>query len=214
MMQKKEHSMQSKLKINEVFYSIQGEGPLIGRPAVFIRFSGCNLSCPFCDTKHETGEDYTIQEVYTLVGLATKGTQGAKAPLLILTGGEPFNQPVGALLASLLSRGFTVQVETNGTLLPEDVTNETLDKLVIVCSPKKNAPVDLGLGKHITAYKFLIDTATEAMEFLPYTLSGRPVYLQPLDNEKALTNRKRALNFCKKYNLGFSPQLHKLIGVE
>ena len=69
-------------KINEIFYSLQGEGYHTGTPAVFIRFSGCNLKCPFCDTQHEDGILMSDEDIVTEVSKYTAAT-------VILTGGEP-----------------------------------------------------------------------------------------------------------------------------
>lgn len=69
-------------KINEIFYSLQGEGYHTGTPAVFIRFSGCNLKCDFCDTRHEEGEMMTDEDIVNEIGKYP-------AVMVILTGGEP-----------------------------------------------------------------------------------------------------------------------------
>ena len=75
-------------KINEIFYSLQGEGYHTGTPAVFIRFSGCNLKCDFCDTRHEEGEMMTDEDIVNEIGKYP-------AVMVILTGGEPHDEKVG-----------------------------------------------------------------------------------------------------------------------
>ena len=70
------------MKINEIFYSLQGEGHWTGTPAIFIRFAGCNLRCDFCDTNHESGEEYDTEELI-------KELSQYPAKRVILTGGEP-----------------------------------------------------------------------------------------------------------------------------
>ena len=70
-------------KINEIFYSLQGEGYYSGTPAVFVRFSGCNLSCTFCDTQHQPGTMMSLQEIVQEVN------KYPNVPLVVLTGGEP-----------------------------------------------------------------------------------------------------------------------------
>lgn len=101
-------------RINEIFYSLQGEGFHTGTPAVFVRFSGCNLRCTFCDTQHQTGEMMSLQEIVDEVN------NYPIAPLLVLTGGEPSLFIDEAFAAELKQKtGKKISIETNGTrLLP------------------------------------------------------------------------------------------------
>lgn len=101
-------------RINEIFYSLQGEGFHTGTPAVFVRFSGCNLRCSFCDTQHQTGEIISLQEVVNEIN------KYPIAPLLVLTGGEPSLFIDEAFAAELKQKtGKKISIETNGTrLLP------------------------------------------------------------------------------------------------
>lgn len=94
-------------KINEIFYSLQGEGRNAGRAAVFVRFSGCNLRCPFCDTKHQDGKLMTNEEI---VNEITK----YPARLVILTGGEPTLFIDDELLDKIHAIGKEIAIETNG----------------------------------------------------------------------------------------------------
>ena len=97
-------------KINEIFYSLQGEGYHSGTPAVFVRFSGCNLRCAFCDTQHQTGEMLSLQEIVDVVN------KYPAAPLLILTGGEPSLFIDEAFVVELKQQtGKAIAIETNGT---------------------------------------------------------------------------------------------------
>ena len=118
-------------KINEIFYSLQGEGYHTGTPAVFIRFSGCNLKCSFCDTQHEAGTLMTDDEIIAEV---------SKYPVtVILTGGEPSLWIDDALIDRLHEAGKYVCIETNGTRpLPESVD-------WVTCSPKQG--VKLGITR-------------------------------------------------------------------
>lgn len=112
-----------KLKVNEIFYSLQGEGRFTGHPAVFVRLSGCNLSCPFCDTSHQRGREIEVDEI---VGIMKKyPTRHA-----VITGGEPGLQITGEFIERLHGEGYFVQVETNGT------TEIPLNADWITCSPK------------------------------------------------------------------------------
>ena len=113
-------------KINEIFYSLQGEGYHTGTPAVFIRFSGCNLRCSFCDTQHEEGVMMTDEAIVAEV---------SKYPtkMVVLTGGEPSLWIDDALIDLLHEAGKYICIETNGThLIPESVD-------WVTCSPKQDA---------------------------------------------------------------------------
>ena len=97
-------------KINEIFHSLQGEGFHSGTPAVFVRFSGCNLRCHFCDTQHQDGTMMSMQEIVDEVN------KYPIAPLVVLTGGEPSLFIDEAFVAELkLKTGKTIAIETNGT---------------------------------------------------------------------------------------------------
>lgn len=125
-------------KVNEIFYSIQGEGYHAGTPAVFVRFSGCNLSCPFCDTRHQSGTEMTGAEIAAEVDRLTNGGAG----LIVLTGGEPLLQVDAELICHLLPCNRPdglVAVETNGTLPTAWLT--AWDRVWVTCSPK--TPVGL-----------------------------------------------------------------------
>ena len=122
------------MKVNEIFYSLQGEGYHTGTPAVFIRLSGCNLQCPFCDTQHENGTNMAEDEIVAEV---------AKHPatLVVITGGEPAMQLTASLVESLHLIGRKVAVETNGTLpLPQEVDWITLSPKDAYLGPQA-APV-------------------------------------------------------------------------
>ena len=97
-------------KINEIFYSLQGEGYHSGTPAVFVRFSGCNLRCHFCDTQHQAGVTMSLQEIIDEVN------KFPQAPLVVLTGGEPSLFIDETFVAALKQQtGKMITIETNGT---------------------------------------------------------------------------------------------------
>lgn len=109
-------------RINEIFHSLQGEGFHSGMPAVFVRFSGCNLHCHFCDTQHQNGKMLSLQEIVDEVN------KYPDIPLLVLTGGEPSLFIDEAFVAELKQKtGKTVAIETNGTRsLPSNLDWVTL----------------------------------------------------------------------------------------
>lgn len=96
------------MRVNEIFYSLQGEGYWTGTPAVFIRFSGCNLKCPFCDTNHQPYVEMTEEEIMDEV-------KKYPADLVVITGGEPALQLNNRMIELLHNAEKTVAVETNGT---------------------------------------------------------------------------------------------------
>lgn len=109
-------------RINEIFHSLQGEGYYTGTASVFVRFSGCNLKCSFCDTRHEDGQMMTMEQIIEAVG------HYPSAPLVVLTGGEPSlwidEDFIKALKTSI---GKCIAIETNGTrLLPQGIDWITL----------------------------------------------------------------------------------------
>lgn len=186
-------------KINEIFYSIQGEGYFTGMPAVFIRFSGCNLKCKWCDTQHEEGTFYSKEQleeaVYKIVG-------DKPDVLIVLTGGEPTLQ---IKEDEQLFKDRFVAIETNGTnKVPYWVSWVTISpKTDIKLSDFKNIPDEIKVvyEKHRENY------LQELKKF------GGRLYLQPLELNGEM-NIKDTLDFIKKnpeYRL--SVQLHKLIGV-
>jgi 7-carboxy-7-deazaguanine synthase len=103
------------LKINEIFYSLQGEGLRQGEPTLFIRLSGCNLECDFCDTKYawEKGSNLSLDQVWTKVSSLRKRHSFS---WICLTGGEPLVQNIQHLVRMLKEEGFEIQVETNAIL--------------------------------------------------------------------------------------------------
>lgn len=96
------------MKINEIFYSLQGEGAYTGNAATFIRFSGCNLKCPFCDTEHQSSTEMSEDELVERV-------KAYPSPLVVLTGGEPTLQITKSLVDKLHDAGKYIAIETNGT---------------------------------------------------------------------------------------------------
>ena len=116
-------------KINEVFYTLQGEGAHSGIPAVFVRFSGCSLRCPWCDTEFsdftEMSADEIVREALSLYDIPNE-----RRKMLVLTGGEPSLQVDTPLIEALHAAGFYICIETNGTRpLPDGID-------WITCSPK------------------------------------------------------------------------------
>ena len=200
------------LDIHSIFHTLQGEGPFCGRSAVFVRFAGCNLQCPACDTEYTQGrQEMTADDVMNTV--ATIVTVGAAQPLAVITGGEPFRQNLYPLCYALVQEGYTVQIETNGTLPPPNLafaelcsTNpQDVNCVFIVCSPK-TGKVNSYLQPLIGAYKYVVDAdSVHEHDGLPILALGHtahphvarppigfegPVYIQPADRQDEALNRR------------------------
>lgn len=166
------------LEVQEVFYTLQGEGPLSGMPAIFIRLAGCNLACTWCDTDFEssylTGNRLTIDQVCTKVGQL--GPMIPKRPVVVITGGEPLRQQISPLVHSLLTVGYQVQIETAGICaLPSELWGDVqAGRLVIVCSPK-TPRLHETIRRFCTHWKYVVG-ANDVHPFdgLPYRSTQKP----------------------------------------
>jgi len=193
-------------RIAEVFYSLQGEGRNAGRPAVFVRFAGCNLKCDFCDTDHRCMEELTLSDLRTRVAQV-----GGPCQVVIFTGGEPMLQlDVGILRAF---RHYYTALETNGTLeIPEEIRSR-LNWVTV--SPKKG-------------HGLKVETANEMRlpirkgEFIFHAHPGPSLYadhyyLSPISDGKDINkeNLAWAIKITKENPLwNLSVQQHKVWGIE
>ncbi|MDE6158950.1 MAG: 7-carboxy-7-deazaguanine synthase QueE [Bacteroidaceae bacterium] len=190
----------STYRVNELFYSLQGEGRYAGTPAVFVRLSGCNLACSFCDTQHQTWQHMTCRQIVEAVGLHPART-------VIITGGEPALQLDAELTTALHEAGYTIHLETNGTLpLKPGVEIDW-----ITCSPKDGPALQI---QHIDELKVLF-RGEDVSGFL--SVPAREYRLQPLDTGDPERNKeivKQTVNYIlnhPKWNL--SLQTHKILNV-
>ncbi len=206
------------LEVHSIFATLQGEGPLAGTPAVFIRLGGCNLACDFCDTEFENFAARPLTEITREADHLSRNAAGERVcGLIVITGGEPLRQPVGPLCELLLSEGFEVQIETNGTLFrPLDA------RVKIVCSPKaangNYHPLREDLLSRLDAIKFIISTRTPYHQVveLGQTAHGIPVYVQPMDACDAALNAANlalAQRLAQQHGYRLSLQLHKILGI-
>lgn len=209
----------AKLSVHKIFATFQGEGMFTGFPAIFIRLSGCNLACKFCDTEFDSGEDINLNDLITQVLNLANHDNKRIYNLIVITGGEPLRQNIIPLCKKLLSKKFQVQIETNGTLfqdLPKEVS--------IICSPKNNTTgyhqIRRDLLPRISAFKFLISASNENYCDAPELGQSKykiPVYLQPMDEiDKKKNNKNYALTLELARKLGYriSLQTHKFWGIE
>lgn len=177
-------------KINEIFYSLQGEGFHTGTPAVFVRFSGCNLKCDFCDTRHEEGTWMSDEEILQAVSAYPSN-------MVILTGGEPSLWIDQAFIDLLHHARKYICIETNGTNpLPERID-------WITCSPK-GVPLQLA---HMDEVK-VVYTGQELTEY--EHLKAKWHFLQPC----SCRNTEEVVEYILHHpQWRLSLQTHKLIGI-
>lgn len=229
--EKSEHSPDGTLDVHSIFYTIQGEGPNCGQPAIFVRLAGCNLQCPGCDTDYTTNRKRMSVAVLRAQVDSLKEDEfpDAPKPLVVITGGEPFRQNITHICLSLIRAGYRVQIETNGTLAPSVDLHQAVE---IVCSPKTGKINDLVAGR-LTALKYVVKaglvvprdglpiraldhTCSPSVAKPPEGFKG-PIYIQPMDEGRADLNRRNmeaARLSCLNHGHTLQIQVHKVIGVE
>ena len=192
--------MKKTYKVKEIFYTIQGEGFHAGEPAVFVRLSGCNLSCPWCDTDHLKGETMSIPDIVRTVKALWPSKE--TAPFVVLTGGEPSLQVDEQLIKSLNAMEAFIAIETNGTHeLPEGID-------WITCSPKPNSFLRL---KSADEVKVVYDGVTNP-ELWRKELHADYWLLQPLHDGKTSNIDEVTAYILAHPTWCLSVQLHKLFG--
>lgn len=191
--------------INEIFYSLQGEGYWCGRPAVFVRFSGCNLRCPFCDTDYSCRTRLTAAQIVERVGQY-------ESDFVVLTGGEPSLYINKVLTDALHKEGKFLAVETNGTHpIRGDVDWITL-------SPKDSFVADAEVTLKSADEVKLVYDSRNAEAFLRYSrFPVKHFFIQPCDTGDAALNaslRQEATQYCLHHpQWRLSLQLHKILNI-
>ena len=206
--------------VKEIFYTLQGEGANAGRPAVFCRFSGCNLwsgreqdrasaVCRFCDTDFigtdgpGGGRFQSAQALAKTLSDTWPDTQEGKR-FVVFTGGEPLLQLDAPLIDAVHQAGFELAVETNGTIEPP----RGIDWLCV--SPKANAAIVVKRGQELK----LVFPQPEARPEQFATLDFQHFYLQPMDAAAYHQNVVDCVEYCKQHpQWRLSLQTHKLIGI-
>jgi 7-carboxy-7-deazaguanine synthase (Cx14CxxC type) len=206
----------------EIFYTLQGEGANAGRPAVFCRFTGCNLwsgreidrpsaICNFCDTDF-VGTDGIGGGIFQEAGDLARAidsywpvaSTGHSRKLVVCTGGEPLLQVDSALVIALHELSFEIAIETNGTKMPP----EGIDWICV--SPKARADWNLRYGNELKIVYPQEDLDPGQLE----TLNFQYLFLQPMDGPDLKANIETTLQYClanPKWRL--SLQLHKIVGI-
>jgi 7-carboxy-7-deazaguanine synthase len=207
--------------VKEIYYTLQGEGAQVGRPAVFCRFTGCNLwsgreadraaaICDFCDTDFvgtggPGGGKFADADALAMAcSAAWRGNSGTP-PFVVLTGGEPMLQVDEPLIAALHAVGFEVAIETNGTLL----VPRSIDWICV--SPKAGADLVQRSGDELKLVYPQQDITPSELENLDFS----HFLLQPMDaGERSAGHVRAAIDYClahPKWRL--SLQSHKLLGL-
>lgn len=204
--------------VKEIFYTLQGEGHHAGRPAVFCRFSGCNLwsgreqdrssaICQFCDTDFvgqdgHNGGKYQAEELAALIN--QQWPVGKDHKYVVFTGGEPLLQLDAALIAAMHAQGFTIAIETNGSLAAPD----GIDWICV--SPKFGAPLVQRRGHELKVVMPQLGQDLAAYAALDF----QHFFVQAMDGPNLAHNLQLAVEFCKanpQWNL--SLQTHKLLQI-
>ncbi|MEQ1690250.1 MAG: 7-carboxy-7-deazaguanine synthase [Gemmatimonas sp.] len=207
--------------VKECFYTLQGEGVHVGRPAVFCRFSGCNLwtgreadrataVCTFCDTDFfgigpDGGKFASARELAAFVKRRWPADAPASVrPFVVCTGGEPLLQLDEAAVNALHAEGFEIAVETNGT----QTAPAGLDWICV--SPKADAPLALVTGDELK----LVYPQESALPERFESLAFRHFLLQPMDGPNLVQNTRAALAYCLAHpRWRLSVQVHKSLGI-
>lgn len=207
--------------VKEIYYTLQGEGANTGRPAVFCRFSGCNLwtgkerhrakaVCQFCDTEFvgidgPGGGKFTTPEALArAVSSEWPRDYAIARRLVVCTGGEPLLQLDEALVGALHEEGFQVAVETNGT----QPAPSGLDWICV--SPKAGAELVLRRGNELKLVFPQEGAPPETFDNLEF----EHFFLQPMDGPERARNTGRAIDYCLRHpQWRLSIQTHKLIGI-
>jgi 7-carboxy-7-deazaguanine synthase (Cx14CxxC type) len=209
--------------VKEIYYTLQGEGARTGRPAVFLRFAGCNLwsgrerdrasaVCRFCDTRFVGtdgpggGKFADAEALAAAVAAHWPRSADRLRPYVVCTGGEPLLQLDDATIGALHARGFEVGVETNGTL----PAPAALDWICV--SPKAGATVLQRQGDELKLVFPQAEAEAQPENFAALDFTHH--YLQPLYGDRRRENTRAAIEYCLRHpQWKLSLQTHKIIGI-
>lgn len=185
----------------EIFESLQGEGRNVGRPVVFVRFAGCNLRCPWCDT------DFSVKFVLSLKELI-KEIALFKSKSVILTGGEPTIQnEMPEFVAALKREGYWIGVETNGT---NDVDWLSFVDYVAM-SPKRGSKIELRRANEVR----IVAESEDIVEFcreMHAQIAADDYYISPCDHDGEIDFPAAKAVLAQLDGFSLSVQLHKILG--
>jgi len=206
------------LKINEIFWSFQGEGSRVGVPSVFLRLAGCSAQCPYCDTKDswkiDAGASLSVEEILSEIDKYKKKYPQSQ---VVITGGEPLEQDLSEITAALKKKNHFLSIETNGihfqdlpvdwwTVSPKDVTGYFIHQDLL----KKTNEIKLVVNKNLT-----MDIIKKTRSMAAVSV---PIFLQPEANDKnRYINTFSLFQQCqeeKLENIRCGIQLHQVYNVK
>jgi len=193
------------MRIAEIFYSLQGEGPAMGRPATFIRLAGCNLACQGCDTHLKSWEEHSPRWVQDKI-------QGKR---VVISGGEPTQQmsELSELIALLRKDGIEIHIETNGTAIIPDEILKMLS--LVVVSPKRGSDfnLDYWTAKENVHLKFVIGNASWCwsslqLERIMQSLPRERVWIMAFGTDPEMSSAREAWDLALRLGVNYSDRLH------
>jgi 7-carboxy-7-deazaguanine synthase len=193
------------MRLIEIFYSIQGEGPAMGKPATFVRLAGCNLRCRGCDTDDRPSQELSISEVLQRI-------QGKR---VVITGGEPTLQmeQMSQLVSQLHERGKEIHIESNGT---NPIPGEILEKIhYAVVSPKSGSDfhLDFWADKKNVHLKFVLGKApwcwsSGQLEQLVHQLEKERIWIMAYGTDQPMLEAREAWDLALHLGVNYSDRLH------
>ncbi len=223
--------MRNSYRINNIFYSLQGEGRNTGRAAAFVRFAGCNLRCPFCDTEFDSYREMTADEILQEIAQLSSfhsPLSSLHSPLpsrfIVLTGGEPTLQVDEHFVDLLHQEGYEVAMESNGTRpAPRNLDWLTVSPKVVdggrsMVDGEGKAPDEIKIVFEENTAEMLSSPASPLSSLLSPLPSPPLLYLQPCDTGDSARNAfilQQCISYIKQHpQWRLSLQTHKLIGIE
>lgn len=203
-----------KLKVNEIFYSIQGEGLYIGQPQAFVRLTGCNMRCTWCDTKYafDEGKYLTVDQI--LMQLKKFETS-----VVCLTGGEPLVQKetVRELIKQLKNNNYEIHLETNGSTYDKEIFDDVDFISIDAKPPSSGEKSDMSVLMKAVRKKHQIKIVVKTNDDIRFSgkiikkFPDSPIIIQP-EGGRILKDVKSFKNLNS--NIRILPQLHKILGVK
>jgi 7-carboxy-7-deazaguanine synthase len=193
------------MRIAEIFYSLQGEGPAMGRPATFIRVAGCNLACQGCDTHLKSWEEHSLRWVRDKI----------RGKRVIISGGEPTQQmsELSELIALLQKDGIETHIETNGTtIIPDEILKMLF---LVVVSPKRGSENNLNYwtAKENVHLKFVIGDESwcwppAQLERIMQSLPRERVWIMAFGTDPEMSKAREAWDLAFRLGVNYSDRLH------
>ena len=207
-------------RIAEIFFSIQGEGPTAGLPAIFIRLQGCSVGCQWCDTKYSWDPD--AGHAVDLEGLIAQA-RSYPCRRVVITGGEPLESSLFcSLVSALQNEQFEIEVETSGTVEPPARSGEGIQWNVSIKLAASGVAEDRRINpaairrflEYHAWWKFVVASDEDLAEALRlaerFALPRARILLQPeaLRREELIERSPWVIEACKRHGFRFSPRLH------